>query len=168
MIVYCCGRKIKIKNGPHTQTVNIYSENMIHGEYDFIIRMSDPRNFVEGSEIDNKFNSIDGLIRYLKDKHYGQVEKYNSKSSNFNPNVRSVHPKPPALEKIQKVYKNHNFETDDWLKLAIPKAENIMDQFLKNFMRNPYLHRVEHSIHLDLYNLLISDEIGRASCRERV
>ena len=53
MIVFCCGRKIKIKNGTHTQTVNIYSEKMVHGEYDYIIRMHGFNNFVIDSEINN-------------------------------------------------------------------------------------------------------------------
>lgn len=159
MIVFCCERKIKIKNGPHTQTVNIYSENMIHGEYDFIIRIKVPENFVEGIEIDNKFNSIDDLITYLKDKHYGQVENNNAKSNSFTPEISGVQPKPRFIENFQRIYKNYNFETDEWLKQAIPKAESIIDEFLKHFIRDPYLHRVEHSIHLDLYNLLVNDNI---------
>jgi hypothetical protein len=209
MIVYCCGRKIKILDGTHTQTVNIYSKNNKHGEYDFIIRMHGPQNFVKDYEIDGKFLSIIDLIDYLKEKHGGIVEKYNyglqsqhasphprssqnpqtSKSSpsfgssnytgvnditgingvtgvtddsatiNNTASTNSINSANIANSTVNNSVnsgpkKENNFKNDEWLKFAVPEVENIINEFLKKFIKYPYLHRVEHSIHCELYNML--------------
>jgi len=152
MIVFSCGRKIKIKNGTKTQTVNIYTKDRIHGQYDYIIRVSGVNNFVNGREIEDKsFKKINELIEYLKEYHYGIVEKspQNKSFENYNDyktsNIRTS---------------NHTeFGKDSWIKEAIPESERIINSFLKKFIDFPYLHRVEHSIHCDLYNMLINNDI---------
>jgi len=37
-----CGRKIKIRTGAKTQTVNIYTEKNVHGQYDYRVRFQPP------------------------------------------------------------------------------------------------------------------------------
>lgn len=152
MIVFSCGRKIKVKNGRKTQTVNIYTNDMIHGQYDYIIRVSGVNNFVNGREIENRnFKEINDLLGYLREYHYGVVEKspQNKSFENYN-DYKTGNIRIP----------NHTeFGKDSWIKEVIPESERIINNFLKKFMDFPYLHRVEHSIHCDLYNMLISNDV---------
>ena len=152
MIIFSCGKKIKIKNGRKTQTVNIYTDKLKHGEYDYIVRMSGLDNFVKGNEINDKnFIEVNELIEYLKEYHYGVVEKspQNKSFENYN-DYKTGNIRTP----------NHaEFGKDGWIKEAVPESEKIINNFLKKFIDFPYLHRVEHSIHCDLYNFFVSDDL---------
>jgi len=151
MIVWSCGRKIKIANGRKSQTVNIYTSDLIHGEYDYIIRMQGPENFVDGLEIERKnFKELEELINYLQKKHFGIIEKTTSSD---------VFKSYGGEEYFKKPKKHFNFKDDNWINNAVNKTENILNEFLEKFIKYPYLHRVEHSIHCDLYNMLSGEEI---------
>jgi hypothetical protein len=151
MIIWSCGRKIKIANGRKSQTVNIYTNDLIHGKYDYIIRMQGPENFVDGLEIERKnFKELKELISYLQEKHFGIIEK--TTGSDVFESYREE-------EYFKKPKKHFNFKEDDWLNNAVNKTENILNEFLKKFIMYPYLHRVEHSIHCDLYNMLLGEDI---------
>lgn len=43
---------------------------------------------------------------------------------------------------------------DPWLPQAVQEAEQAIDSLVREFLEAPYLHRVEHSLHLRLYDLL--------------
>ena len=152
MIISSCGRKIKVKNGRKTQTVNIYTNDMIHGQYDYIVRVSGVNNFVNGREIEDKsFKKINELLGYLIKYHYGIVEKspQNKSFENYN-DYKTGNIRTPS---------HTGFGEDSWIEEAIPESEKIINNFLKKFIDFPYLHRVEHSIHCDLYNMLISSDV---------
>ncbi|MFC2145628.1 hypothetical protein ACFLQQ_04785, partial [Actinomycetota bacterium] len=51
------------------------------------------------------------------------------------------------------------FNNDLWVKEAIKVTKIVLNNFLEKFIKQPYLHRVEHSIHCDLYNMLYIKEI---------
>lgn len=41
-----------------------------------------------------------------------------------------------------------------WAMDAIAVVEHTIDEFIKKFIQFPYLHRVEHSLHIDLFQML--------------
>lgn len=46
----------------------------------------------------------------------------------------------------------------DWASSVIPWVDECIEQLVRDFMSHPYMHRVEHSLHIQLYNLLLRDE----------
>lgn len=43
---------------------------------------------------------------------------------------------------------------DPWLKRMVPRVELAIDDLVRSYARHPFLHRVEHSLHAQLYKLL--------------
>lgn len=50
-------------------------------------------------------------------------------------------------------------DQDDWLCTAKDAVERVIDSLLTEFLGSPYLHRVEHSIHAHLYQMLVAEEV---------
>ena len=73
-MISICGRKVKVKTGLKSQTVNICSSANIHGEYDYIIRLTPP-SISEETLLGQSFSSIPELVRYLESYHLGVVER---------------------------------------------------------------------------------------------
>jgi hypothetical protein len=63
-----------------------------------------------------------------------------------------------TLDAILRLTDPRTYEpTDDaWLHEAIDKTEEAIDALVREFLETPYLHRVEHSLHLRLYGLVRS------------
>ncbi|MEI8373457.1 MAG: hypothetical protein WCJ35_11575 [Planctomycetota bacterium] len=53
---------------------------------------------------------------------------------------------PPAFQ--------YDPSTDNWVAEAIPLVEASINDIVRDFLRHPYLHRVEHSMHAHLINSL--------------
>ena len=49
-------------------------------------------------------------------------------------------------------------DKDDWLPLATELVERSINQLIQEFRNSPYLHRVEHSIHCQLFHIMMSHE----------
>ncbi|MFF5081497.1 hypothetical protein ACFY36_30995 [Actinoplanes sp. NPDC000266] len=63
----------------------------------------------------------------------------------------------------------------DWLSQAVPAVEQAINELVLEFVEHPYLHRVEHSLHVRLYQLLASHpvlgsrvSIGRSGYRTQL
>jgi hypothetical protein len=67
------GRKIKVRTGPRSQTVNICTSANIHGVYDSRVRLRPPFT-AEDTLRQANFNSTEDLVRYLCLHHSGQIE----------------------------------------------------------------------------------------------
>jgi len=68
------GRKVKIRTGTKSQTVNICTSDNIHGDYDYIVRLRPP--FIREDTLRAKgFATIEALVRYLRRDHSGRIEK---------------------------------------------------------------------------------------------
>jgi len=63
-------------------------------------------------------------------------------------------------DKVQRVDLDDS-EEKRWLDLASRIVEDCIDQFVREFCDQPYLHRVEHSCHARLYEILVSQPIFR-------
>lgn len=87
-MICICGRKVKVKTGSISQTVNVCGSANIHGEYDYIIRLRPP--FIsEETLLVQKFTSIDDLVRYVERSHFGVTEKRPVMESSISVHSRS-------------------------------------------------------------------------------
>jgi hypothetical protein len=51
----------------------------------------------------------------------------------------------------------------DWLQDAAEAVDGAIDELVDSFLAEPYLHRVEHSLHLHLYELLTNRKVFSGS-----
>ncbi|HEO65745.1 MAG TPA: hypothetical protein ENI73_07730 [Spirochaetes bacterium] len=143
-MIYIHKRIVKIATGTKSQTINICTEDNIHGEYDYILRIMDSKQFTSYDELTVKqFSSIDDLINSIQKDHHGIMEKSSGKTEQ----VISI--LDEAKENI-----HYTEKPSEWEEKAKEIVEKSIDQFILDFIDFPYLHRVEHSIHCELYNIL--------------
>lgn len=129
------GRYIYI-NTKKSQTVNICSESNERGDYDKTYRLKGRSVFEENNieKIIDGFSNLDELETWLENLvKDGKAVKEPSCSfnSNYDPD------KDKCLEKIKNI------------------VEEIIHNILEEFIKFPYLHRVEHSFHAHLISRLI-------------
>jgi len=149
---YICGRKVKIVTGPpgkadkaKTQTVNICTVENVIGDYDYVLRLYRP-HFTSEAELQNQdFKCcIEDCVKYLQEKYHAKVEKSPSPETEAPP------------KKGSKLVIRKTEESTLWERKAASVVEDTIDQFILEFISFPYLHRREHSIHCELYRLLVS------------
>lgn len=139
------GRKIKIVTGSKTQTVNVYGDNDTENVYSHKIRISFPSCFVEEDLLAHKkFATVEDLIHYLEAERHGKLEIANSCFV------------PPPLPRLSKAQVSASW--CDGITVCVQEALNTV---ARDFLTNPYRHRVEHSLHCQLYmELLRYPELG--------
>jgi len=157
-MIHICGRKVKVKTGTKSQTVNVCSSRNIHGEYDYIVRLSQP--FIsEDILLRQSFGSIEDMVRHLERQHFGQVERAPVRQSSENSKAGSTIvprvPVAPAVPRKPADTEPHS----SWERSAVLVVEESIDQFILEFIQFPYLHRVEHSIHCELFKILTARKI---------
>ncbi|ACF14276.1 hypothetical protein Ctha_1819 [Chloroherpeton thalassium ATCC 35110] len=137
------GHKIKVVTGEKTQTINVYVENGDEGNFDPKLRVTNPALFINESFFDNEIlSSLDDMVILLKEKHKAEFELQNDISM-VKPNVfRSIIPHDPL-----------------WTQNIIPDVEKAINKVLYTFLELPYLHRVEHSLHGELYDYLMDCQL---------
>ena len=147
MLLFIDNRKVKIVTGRKSQTVNVYVNNDTERLYNPKLRINDPANFVTGDFIDNQnFSTIEAMVSYLVENRGAVKEDLVSiDSKKYSPATRRIIP------------------TDkEWAEKIIPKVENAINQLVDDFINNPYQHRVEHSLHCQLFqNLMLFDEFNK-------
>ncbi|MBZ5515443.1 MAG: hypothetical protein LAN62_11520 [Acidobacteriia bacterium] len=155
-MIHISGRKVKVQTGTKSQTVNICTDANIHGVYEYIVRLHPPF-ITEDTLRQQHFSSIEDLVAYLQHNHYGQVEQTAVRHSVSAPTsltqerVRPLAPLPGPPVK--------GLPASSWEQNAKLATEQCIDQFVAEFMEFPYLHRVEHSIHCELFKILSSRKI---------
>lgn len=142
-MITICGRKVMLRRGPKTQTINICTEEDIHRQYDYTIRLRPP--FINEDTLRSQnFESIDALVQYLKTKHLGTIEKY--------PSSKTLHEPKRQPEKVTGI-------ASSWIEQATSVVEHSINQLIREFINHPYLHRVEHSLHCELYRILSNQRL---------
>jgi hypothetical protein len=119
-------------------TVNICDANNRRGDYEWIVRVFRPDDVTE-SEI-TAHESILGLVAWLQDAKGGEIEK--GPPPPIDP---GIDPAPPPEE------------DREWIEHAVAVVEKSLDKLVDEFLRVPYLHRVEHSLHARLFAILATD-----------
>jgi len=139
---HACGRRVKVVTGTQSQTVNICTEEGEDGQYEYpIYRFKGRSNFIEEDAIENKdFESLDGLRHYLKDER-GGIPEMSKRAGKVS------------------LTEHRDFEGDEWVRAAVARVEGIINEFIRSFIDRPYLHRVEHSLHCELHQMLCRDEV---------
>jgi hypothetical protein len=129
-----------IRKGVKTQTINICTEENVRARYDYIVRLQPP--FVSEETLKGKsFESIEVLVRYLEVQHGGIVEK-RPKAGNANRSGIDI--------------ESAENSASSWIAEAVNQVEVSINHLIREFIQYPYLHRVEHSIHCELYRILTS------------
>jgi hypothetical protein len=142
-MINICNRKVMPRKGTKTQTINICTEENVRGQYDYIIRLRPP--FINDDMLKNKnFESIEAFVRYLEKKHHGTVEKT---------------PDSKALQESERQSEMGTGLASSWIEEAVSVVEQSINQFVREFIYYPYLHRVEHSIHCELYRILSNQRL---------
>jgi hypothetical protein len=129
-------RHIYIRTGQKSQTVNVCNPSNQRGDYDYIIRLFPP-DFVTDSEVGARTTIVD-LIDWLKRAKNGEVEK----------------PLPDDGDADAPAVIGADAPEDDWLRQAVSMVEESLDGLLREFLSDPYAHRVEHSLHARLFTIL--------------
>ena len=153
-----CGRKVKIVTGKNSQTINIFTSDNIHGDYDYTVRLTPP--FISEDTLSNKeFATIDELVRYLEKHHYGDIERtpVTRSSGSLRPASQTAMGSP--LESASTRVQIDPQPRSSWESNARAAVEQSIDQFILEFIEFPYLHRVEHSVHCELFQILAQRKI---------
>ena len=143
-IIMINGRKIKVVTGSKTQTVNVCDSSNVDGSYAYKFRILDPKYFVT-DEFIRAQASIKELLGALKER--SAIEE-NCESESASGTTISKEPL---------------FAVDEnWVASIIPDVEQAINKLVDEFIQNPYLHRVEHSLHCQLFcHLIDSKELGQ-------
>ncbi len=137
-------RKIKIDTRSKSQTINVYVDNAESGVYDPKIRIMGKSNFVTEQTLKDKtFSSIQEMVNFLREKHGAKIEDTTQSSAAGRPQQHRT------LIPIDKA----------WVENIIPEIEKAINSVIDEFITLPYLHRVEHSIHCELYSKLSHSRI---------
>jgi hypothetical protein len=134
-------RRVYIVRGTRTQTINICDADNRRGDYDWIVRIVEPP-FVTPQEI-GAFADIEELIRWLQHERKGLIEQ--------SPTVdvaTEITPVPLDTGYLP--------QRDPWIEKAKPLVDSSIDALVQQFLEFPYLHRVEHSLHAELFNILMA------------
>ncbi|MGF1634922.1 MAG: hypothetical protein ACFCVE_13800 [Phycisphaerae bacterium] len=135
MAFYIGGRRISVCAGRQTQTVNV-SASGNERIYDPKFRITDRDLFVNGPLLQGyNFSSVDALHSYLNDR-CGDCLIVEASGLRVSPRLIE----PDA----------------EWVRSNREKLIATINNVVVSFVKDPYLHRVEHSIHCDLYNALLS------------
>jgi hypothetical protein len=136
MPVIVANRSVYVRQKSKSQTVSICDADNQWGDYDWRVRLFHPE-FVTEAEVAAR-SSVEDLIRWLRDVKHGEIEKEPPPSSDGD-----ASPPPPAPP-----------EDGQWVETAVAIVEQVLDQLVFEFLRAPYLHRVEHSLHARLFAIL--------------
>lgn len=67
--------------------------------------------------------------------------------------------KSPEIDVKGSCSENTSFQGDKWVREAVGKVDGILDDFIRAFVDRPFRHRVEHSLHCDVYHMLSGDDV---------
>ena len=128
------GRKVKISRGNLSQTVNICTDANQVGVYEstYVLRPDIQLTTVEISA----FVDLDALQDWLLAQD-GELRQPGT--GQRSPRIPDL--LPPSVE-------------DDWVAQARVAVDRAIEQVVKAFSEEPYLHRVEHSLHVVLHAAL--------------
>jgi hypothetical protein len=151
------GRKIKIVTGEKTQTVNVCDQTNEEGTYAHKLRIYDRELFVTAESLEaHHFPSVQDLINFLSQRPQTEVEDEGE----------------GTLDVFKKSSGPLFFVNEAWTEKIIPDVEQAINRLIDEFVQDPYLHRVEHSLHCQLYCHLVdsielrkTETYGQISCR---
>jgi hypothetical protein len=143
-------RRVVVRTGTKSQTVNVCTRQNAPGEYEAVYRL--PLLSAIAAPDVPEMADLHAFGTWL-------VETRNALRE--GPSGQPV--VPWAAVGISAV-------DEAWLRVAVEKVEQAVDLLVDDFAEHPYRHRVEHSLHLQLYRALAatgSSTSSRPSVRRR-
>jgi len=157
-------------NTQRTQTVKICTPQNTRGVYEKYYRIEPPyvlpQQQMESTV--SQFDSIADLEQWL----INDRKAYREPDNEVRPTVKQLIGDtsasgindvqgPEVREAVAEVLEllnpdRYSPDEDPWLPQAANLVEESIDHLVKEFLDFPYLHRVEHSIHAQLFHILIS------------
>lgn len=74
-MIWVCGRKVKVATGRKSQTVNICSQENVHGVYDYVVRFGGRGSFIGQTRLEAErflqsvdLDTIEEFTHYLTDE----------------------------------------------------------------------------------------------------
>jgi len=134
------GRLVKVVTGTSSQTVNVYADNDVPGVYDPKLRIRSRAQFVTQEYLAARaFATVEQLVEFLKAEHGAKEEV----SVGQLKGAKRVLPTPVDHDRT-------------WGSGYVAAVEQCINRLVDAFVSAPYLHRVEHSLHCELFRELLS------------
>lgn len=128
------GRDVIVVRGTRTQTVNICTPANTAGQYQARFRLPITAD-LRTADLAN-LTDLDALTARLQELGAEPEDPVTTGTRPLPPLV----PAPPG--------------DDPWLRRATDAVDHAIDTLLTGFLDAPYLHRVEHSLHAEVFGLL--------------
>lgn len=171
MAVRVAGRLVFV-NTQKTQTVKICTPQNRRGVYEKYYRIATPYVLTQQQMESNvsQFDSLENLEQWLVNdrKAYREPENevrhpFNLPGGDTSESGIDDHGEPEvggAVAEVLDILNPDRYSPDDdpWLPQATNLVERAIDYLVREFLDYPYLHRVEHSIHAQLFHILMSNK----------
>ena len=146
------GQRVKIVTGSRTQTVRVLTAAGHNGSYEAVWRLAPP--FVTAEIIDaREFSSTTDMGAWLEAERGAVREEGDSLAG-----PSATPPKPATVEQPA-----HGDTV--WFRAAVAATERAISELALEFIEQPYMHRVEHSLHCRLFELMSAQQAFRHSIR---
>lgn len=137
-------RRVIIRNGNKTQTINVCSRENIAGQYDYIVRCRPTKRFTYDSLQQLGLQTTQELIDFLRKTQGCDVE------------TEPTSKQPSDLGTTDNETSKPSSKLSRWDALAVDIVSRAIDQLVLDFVEFPYLYRTEHSLHCELFRILKS------------
>ncbi len=175
-MMYVGDRRVYVNTGPGSQTVKVCTAENCRGIYDryyrrcFPHRLSRQEQQMEQQKMETAVvgrSSVVELEKWLVSDYKSVRERDKETSVGTVPVIQPItQPEKPrngakvggTLEEIRRRLRGENTPPADdlWVSLAKDLVEQSIDQLVQQFIEFPYLHRVEHSIHAQLFCIMMA------------
>jgi hypothetical protein len=148
-------RRVFIKDGTWTQTINICDASNRHGNYEAVYRITGRERFVRPVDLAH-CRTLDQLRSLLATQHHASLEPGRvtvpvsgvTAAPAIRANGTSCAQPTPLVCSLN----------DPWLSEARQAVERAIDRLVTEFLDFPYRHRVEHCLHTRLVALMAEEE----------
>ena len=175
-MIYVGDRRVYVNTGPESQTVKVCTAENCRGTYEMYHRRQFPRRLSKTEQqveqqkteaaIAGRSNVVE-LEKWLVSDFKSVRERHKETSEGtvriVPPVIQPATPRNGAnvggsLEEIRRrLSGKQNPPADDpWVASAKDLVEQSIDQLVEQFIEFPYLHRVEHSIHAQLFWIMMA------------
>jgi hypothetical protein len=127
-------RRVIVRTGTKSQTVNVCTRRNAPGEYEAVYRL--PILSAIAAPDVPELADLHAFGTWLVETRNARLER-----SSGQPVVSGAAVGISAAD-------------ETWLRVAVEKVEQAVDLLVDDFAEHPYRHRVEHSLHLQLYRTL--------------
>jgi hypothetical protein len=126
-------RRVIVRTGTKSQTVNVCTRQNVRGKYTAVYRLP-VLSAIEEADVPEMADLL-AFETWL-------VE------------TRNARPEGPSGQPVIRASVDTSAIDEAWLRGAVEKVEQAVDLLVDDFAKHPYRHRVEHSLHLQLFRAL--------------